>query len=209
MLYANTPAFIYPTFEWTDDNDYAKKSDALNEVHAMAKGDRTNYVDGGKVSSITFRRVTLDGSNGGNHLGNGYFGYSISPDYEVVGSYDAHSESGDLYYVTNENGTAKLVHSPSGTVNTKGTSVWIRKKSTSNYAAPIRTVGAKDFTDFDFDFDNEQAGISDIVADDITVEGYANDEGVYDLLGRKMGEGSLDGMPAGVYIFKGQKVYVK
>lgn len=202
MLYANTPAFICPTFEWSD----TKKAPATNKVHPTPDNN-------GVVSDITFKRVTLDGSNRQNDLGDGYFGYAISNDYEVVGSYDNTNQSGDVYYVNNswngEKNEAQLMHSVGNSVNMKPTRVWIRPKAGATNYAPIRTVGAKDFSELDFDFDNEEAGISDIVADDITVEGYANDEGVYDLLGRKMGEGSLEGLPSGVYIFKGQKVYVK
>ncbi len=204
MLYANTPAFICPTFEWSD----AKKAPATNNVHPI--------VTNGEVKEISFKRVTIDGSNKQNDLGGGYFGYEISNDYEVVGSYDQHEESGDLYYVTNtvnpkEEKVAQLIHSKGDNgekVNMRATRVWIRPKSSAVKPAPIRTVAAKDFSELDFDYGNDEAGISDIVMDDITVERYANDNGVYDLLGRKIGEGSLEGVPSGVYIFQGKKVYI-
>lgn len=200
MLYANTPAFICPTFAWSD----AKKKPATDKVHPTPDGN-------GKVSDITFKRVTLDGSNSHNHKKGGVFGYDISTDYEVVGTYDETTEMGDVYYVTNTTGKAELIHSKGDNgqkVVMCGTRVWIRPKQTAVNPAPIRTVGAKDFTELDFDFDNDEAGINDIVNDDITVERYVGDSGVYDLLGRKIADGSLDGVPAGVYIFNGKKVYI-
>ena len=199
MLYANTPAFICPTFKWSDE----KKAPATNNVHPI--------VSDGVAKDIIFKRVTLDGSNSRNDKGNGLFGYDISNDYEVVGTYDQTEEAGDLYYVTNVEGKAQLIHSKGDNgqkVLMRGTRVWIRPKQTAVNPAPIRTVGAKDFTELDFDFGNDEAGINDIVNDDITVERYAGDSGVYDLLGRKIAEDSLEGVPAGVYIFNGKKVYV-
>lgn len=200
MLYANTPAFICPTFTWSDD----KKKPATDKVRPT--------VSDKKVSSITFKRVTIDGSNLDRNTideDNGYYGYAISNDYEVVGSYNSATQYDDVYFVTNNANGAQLMHSDHKGVNMKATRVWIRPRAGVKNYAPILTVGAKEFSELDFGYGNEEAGISDIVVDDITVEGYANDEGVYDLMGRKMGEGSTDGLPAGVYIFKGQKVYVK
>lgn len=202
MLYANTPAFICPTFEWSD----GKKNPATNNVKPE--------VSNGSVTEITFMRVTLDGSNSKNDLGDGCFGYAISNDYEVVGSYDQKAHHGDIYYVNNTNptggltgNTAQLVHSENKTVTMKGFRAWIRLKGGSN-AAPIKTVGSRGFSDFEEDSD--LSGISDIVADDYTIEGYdIEDDSVYDLLGRKIGEGSLDGLQKGIYIFHGRKVYVK
>lgn len=206
MLYANTPAFICPTFTWSTDVN-SKKYSATENV-------RPTPING-VVEGLTFKRVTLDGSNSRNFLSDGYIGYPISNDYEVVGSYNSTDHTGDIYYVNNTNPTggkdgnkAQLVHSNGYPVTMKGTRVWIRPRAGVVNAAPILTVGSKGFSDFEED--SESAGISDIVADDYTIEGYdIHDDGVYDLLGRKVGQGSLDGLLKGVYIFQGKKVYVK
>lgn len=207
MLYANTPAFICPTFEWPSD---MKDKDAAAEV----KKNIEMSADGKSISKITFRRVTVDGSNSRNFLSEGYIGYAISNDYEVVGSYDRTEHNGDIYYVNNtdanagKDNMAQLVHSENKTVTMKGTRVWIRPRAGAVNPAPIKTVASRGFSDFEEDSGN--SGIADVVSDDYTIEGYdIDDDGVYDLLGRKVAQGSLDGVVKGVYIFHGRKVYVK
>lgn len=200
MLYANTPAFICPTFTWSD----TKKKPATDKVKENLTWNGDN-----QVTKIVFARVTIDGSNSRNKKGDLY-GYAINEEYEIVGSYKQHYLTGDIYFINhNDKGEAQLMHSNGSTVNMRSTRVWIQPIDPSRNNAPIRQVGAKTFSELDFDYGADEAGISDIVADDVTVETYRDDNGVYDLLGRKLGEGSTDGLPAGVYIFQGKKVYVK
>ncbi len=201
MLYANTPAFICPTFTWSD----TKKKPATDEVKK-----NLSWNDDNQVTKIVFDRVTIDGSNSRNKKSDGTYGYAINEEYEIVGTYDQTTLTGDVYFINhNDNGEAQLMHSNGKSVNMRPTRVWIQPIDPSRKNAPIRQVGAKTFSEIDFDYGADEAGISDIVADDVTVEAYRDDNGVYDLLGRKLGEGSTDGLPAGVYIFHGKKVYVK
>jgi len=80
----------------------------------------------------------------------------------------------------------------------KGTRAWLRPKDPSN--APVLVLGT---------LDDEATGIFNIEAEDLSINETTYAKGIYDLNGRKVSEGSFDGLPSGVYIQNGKKVVVK
>lgn len=206
MLYANVPALVCPS-----------------------KNCGQGYADG----AMEIPRVTIDKSNLG---ANGYdfvettingkaykingIGYKIGDvgdwEYWITGSYDyvtagTHPEMYFLHgEVVNSEYRTTFYHSATG-ITVNPTRCWIEarpKAGAGTNPVPPRLTEIT-FDSFDIDQpDYDPSGIIDIIMDDYKVELY-DDGNVYDLLGRKVAVGSTDGLPKGVYIFNGQKVYVR
>lgn len=133
--------------------------------------------------------------------------YDIGGGYEVTGSYKptTAADNGEMYYISNEDGKVVMYHSRNG-IPMKGTRCWIRPKKGASHA-PIMTMGFGSYDPDGFD-DSGTTGVTDVISDDAPAAMYDNDN-VYDIMGRIVAKGSTAGLPKGVYIFKGKKVYVK
>lgn len=186
MLYANTPAFICPS-EITDNP----------KLKGKTADDKTVF---------HFKRVCFAGGE--------IKTYDIGGGYEVTGSYYPTAkvkgfEKTEMYYISNVkvNGKDQVVmyHSKDG-IDMKGTRCWIRPKKGVAHA-PIMTMGFGSFSD-GYGDNPGMTGITDVISDDAPATLYDNDN-VYDIMGRIVAKGSTAGLPSGVYIFKGKKVYVK
>lgn len=198
MLYANRPAFICPSSLKDEDGDAATT-----------------------VGQIVFKRVFYQGPK--------IRGYDIGGGYEIAGSYatttqltgeDSNGDDNGIYYLSNGTATdgsnvASVYHlSSAATLTMRPTRVWIQKntanQSASAISAPMRlnSVGFQSFEGSKLDDANAEAGISDVVCDEVVIPGWESDA-VYDMLGRIVGRGTIKGLPAGIYIYQNRKVVVK
>lgn len=184
MLYANTPAFICPS-QITEKSDLKSKDGDKTVFHFR----RVCFVPGSKLKD-----------------------YAIGGGYKVTGSYAPtfakgnSGTNGEMYYISNENGKVVMYHSRNG-IDMKGTRCWIVPINDGVSKAPIMTMGFGSYDPDGFD-DSGTTGVTDVISDDAPAAMYDNDN-VYDIMGRIVAKGSTAGLPKGVYIFKGKKVYVK
>lgn len=187
MLYANTPAFICP---------------------GGTKKDGTEFET---VDQIVFNRVRYQGCD--------IKSYDIGGGYEIAGSYGKNVLNGsdnDYYYMSNSTDkVASIYHLAEGkTATMKPTRVWIQKNSNNESGktlnAPVRlnSVGFNSYEGEELENAPEEAGIYDIIADEVTISGYEDDT-VYDMLGRIVAKGGTEDLAPGIYIYQGRKVVVK
>lgn len=121
--------------------------------------------------------------------------------YKLVGTFvkteaDAGVKNKDYFFST----SGKFTRWTGSNTAMKGSLAWIQPQNYSN--APALTIGM-----FSGD-DDETTALFDIEIEDLTTGEVYYSKGVYDLRGRKVSEGSLSGLPKGVYIVNGKKIVV-
>ncbi|MCC8117782.1 MAG: glycoside hydrolase family 95 protein [Bacteroidales bacterium] len=159
------------------------------------------------TNPVVLSNVTYE--NGSSHAmdqfiygSDGVASYKIGGGYVINGSLSPRTLTGEVYYISNSGGTdnvASVYHSNQG-VNFKGMRAWIEPAANATNPVPLRTVA---FNQFD---DSESAALHDILSDELTL---SRDENVYDITGRIVGNGSLQGLAPGIYIYRGQKIAIK
>ncbi len=159
------------------------------------------------TNPVVLSNVTYE--NGSSHAmdqfiygSDGVASYKIGGGYVINGSLSPRTLTGEVYYISNSGGTdnvASVYHSSQG-VNFKGMRAWIEPAANATNPVPLRTVA---FNQFD---DSENAALHDILSDELTL---SRDENVYDITGRIVGNGSLQGLAPGIYIYRGQKIAIQ
>lgn len=122
--------------------------------------------------------------------------------YKLVGTFvkteaDAGVKNKDYFFST----SGKFTRWTGNNTAMKGSMAWIQPLNYSN--APALTIGM-----FSGNDDEETTALFDIEIEDLTNGEVYYSNGVYDLRGRKVSEGSLCGLPKGVYIVNGKKIVV-
>lgn len=224
MLYANTPAFICPGGKIKEKDSDGDEIYVDFESVTNPKFERVTFQDNRLNTSATASTVS------GSFVG--VKGYQISPEIElsdgskgayfIKGTYEevmlGASDNADhgIYYMSNSGestNVASVYHlSKNATVNMKPTRVWIEwvPAAASSAGVPPRltSVGFQSYEGMELEDAPEEAGIYDIIADEVTIPGYADDT-VYDMMGRVVAKGGTEGLAPGIYIYQGRKLIVK
>ena len=121
--------------------------------------------------------------------------------YTMMGTFLAANDAMNKYdyYIAASTGNLKRLSSEHS--NAKATRTWLRPGFGIVSSAPSLTISM-------FSDDDETTALFDIEIEDLTNSEVYYSKGVYDLKGRKVSEGSLSGLPKGVYIVNGKKVVV-
>lgn len=148
----------------------------------------TNFT---KTNSVTFNGVHLEASAVNPMVDETYTMMgTLVQETGALHTYDYFvAKSGDIKRWTGSNTTMKA------------TQTWLRPTDGSH--APVLTIGNLD------NLNDEATGIISIEIEDANGPQVNYAKGVYDLNGRKVSEGSLSGLPNGVYIVNGKKTIVE